>query len=134
MKKVLFLDRDGTIIREPADFQIDSLEKLAFVPYAISALKALADAGFELVLVSNQDGLGTPAFPEADFRLAHEKMLSILSGEGIVFAETFICPHRPEDKSPTRKPEIGLLIPYLKQNVLDYHQSYVIGDRKTDAK
>ena len=83
MKKALFIDRDGTIIAEPADEQIDSLEKLAFVPGAISALKALTGLGFDLVLATNQDGLGTPSFPEDTFWPAHNKMLATLGGEGV---------------------------------------------------
>ena len=78
MKRVLFIDRDGTIIAEPADEQVDSLEKLEFVPGAISALRSIAGLGFEMVMATNQDGLGTPAFPKEDFRPAHEKMLRIL--------------------------------------------------------
>ena len=85
MKKALFIDRDGTIIREPADEQIDSLEKLEFVPGAISALRSLAGRGYELVMVSNQDGLGTPSFPEETFWPAHNKMLATLAGEGVRF-------------------------------------------------
>ena len=105
MKKALFIDRDGTIVAEPADQQIDSLGKLEFVPGAISALKALAGLDFELVLASNQDGLGTDAFPEAAFLPAHEKMLSTLRGEGVEFADqlidrTFECDGAPHAKAP----------------------------------
>ena len=90
MKKALFIDRDGTIIAEPADEQIDSLEKLAFVPGAISALKALTGLGFDLVLATNQDGLGTPSFPEDTFWPAHNKMLATLGGEGVAFDDQLI--------------------------------------------
>ena len=90
MKKAIFIDRDGTIIKEPADEQIDSLEKLEFVPGAISGLRALMNRGYELVMVSNQDGLGTSSFPEDTFYPAHEKMLTTLRGEGVEFDEILI--------------------------------------------
>lgn len=134
MKKVLFIDRDGTIIVEPDDFQIDSLEKLEFLPYAISSIKKLQDAGYELVMVSNQDGRGTPSFPEESFIVPHTKMLSILKSEGIVFNEIFIDPTFEHENSPNRKPRIGMLINYLRDNQLDMEHSYVIGDRPTDVQ
>ena len=131
MKKALFIDRDGTIIAEPADQQIDSLGKLEFVPGAISALKALAGLDFELVLASNQDGLGTDAFPEAAFLPAHEKMLSTLRGEGVEFADQLIDRTFERDGAPTRKPRTGLFGNYLGGGY-DLAASYVIGDRATD--
>ena len=131
MKKALFIDRDGTIIAEPADQQIDSLGKLEFVPGAISALKALAGLDFELVLASNQDGLGTDAFPEAAFLPAHEKMLSTLRGEGVEFADQLIDRTFERDGAPTRKPRTGLFGNYLSGGY-DLAASYVIGDRATD--
>ena len=103
MKKVLFIDRDGTILKEPADEQVDSLEKLEFMPGVIGALSAIArETDFELVMVTNQDGLGTPAFPEEDFLPPHNKMLSILEGEGVRFAAQFIDRSFEADKSPFR--------------------------------
>ena len=108
MKKALFIDRDGTVIAEPADEQIDSLEKLAFVPGAISALKALTGLGFDLVLATNQDGLGTASFPEETFWPAHEKMLSTLRGEGVAFDDQLIDHSFPHDNAPTRKPGTGM--------------------------
>ena len=108
MKKALFIDRDGTIIAEPADEQIDSLEKLAFVPGAISALKALTGLGFDLVLATNQDGLGTDSFPEDTFWPAHEKMLSTLRGEGVAFDDQLIDRTFEADAAPTRKPRTGM--------------------------
>jgi imidazoleglycerol-phosphate dehydratase/histidinol-phosphatase len=133
-KKVLFVDRDGVIIMEPEDFQIDSLAKLEFVPFAISGLKRLSDAGFELVMVSNQDGRGTKSFPEEDFIIPHTKMLTTLKNEGVAFKEIFIDSSFEHKKSPNRKPGIGMLIPYLRDNSIDLEQSYVIGDRATDVQ
>lgn len=133
MKKAIFIDRDGTIIAEPADEQIDSLEKLSFVPGAISALRTLADKGYELVMVSNQDGLGTDSFPEDTFWPAHNKMLETLKGEGIVFDDILIDRSFPEDNSPNRKPGIGMLTKYLDGSY-DLSSSYVIGDRLTDIQ
>ena len=131
MKKAIFIDRDGTIIREPADEQVDSLEKLEFVPGAISALKNLVGLGYELVLATNQDGLGTPAFPMEDFLPAQNKMLKTLEGEGIVFDDMLIDEHFPEDNSPCRKPGIGMFGKYLDGSY-DLASCYVIGDRQTD--
>ena len=132
-KKAIFVDRDGTIIREPADEQVDSLEKLEFVPGAISALKALAGRGFELVLATNQDGLGTPSFPMEDFLPAQQKMLSTLRGEGVEFNDVLIDPSFPEEKSPNRKPGVGMFTKYLGGEY-DLEGSFVIGDRQTDLE
>ena len=134
MKKVLFIDRDGTIIVEPEDEQIDSLEKLEFLPYAISALKKLQDFGYELVMVSNQDGRGTSSFPEANFQVAQQKMLLTLKNEGIEFKQIFIDHSFPADNSPNRKPNTGMLTPYLIENTIDLFNSYTIGDRLTDVE
>lgn len=131
MKKALFIDRDGTILAEPADEQIDSLEKMRFVPGTISGLKALSGLGFELVLATNQDGLGTDSFPEADFWPAHEKMLATLGGEGIVFDDQLIDRTFERDNAPTRKPRTGMFARYLDGSY-DLASSYVIGDRVTD--
>ena len=131
MKKALFIDRDGTIIREPADEQIDSFAKLSFVPGAISGLKALTGLGYELVLATNQDGLGTPSFPEEDFLPVHEFILDTLEGEGIVFDDQLIDRHFPDDYSPMRKPGTGMFGRY-KDGSYDLAASYVIGDRPTD--
>ncbi|WP_418426677.1 bifunctional histidinol-phosphatase/imidazoleglycerol-phosphate dehydratase HisB [Alistipes sp.] len=131
MKKALFIDRDGTVIAEPADEQIDSLEKLAFVPGAISALKALTGLGFDLVLATNQDGLGTESFPEETFWPAHEKMLSTLRGEGVAFDDQLIDRTFPHDNAPTRKPGTGMFGRYM-DGTYDLSGSYVIGDRVTD--
>lgn len=135
MKKVLFIDRDGTIIVEPpTDFQVDSLEKLEFLPKAISALRKIADeTDYELVMVTNQDGLGTDSFPEDTFWPAQNKMVKTLEGEDIRFAEVHIDRSFPEDNLPTRKPGIGMLTAYFS-NEYDLANSYVIGDRLTDVQ
>ena len=131
-KKVLFIDRDGTIIVEPAeDLQVDSLEKLEFRAGAITALADIARLDFELVLATNQDGLGTEAFPEENFYPAHNKMLRTLAGEGIVFAEQLIDRSFEHENSPMRKPQTGMFTKYLTANY-NLSQSFVIGDRITD--
>lgn len=132
-KKAIFIDRDGTIIREPEDEQIDSLEKLEFVPGAISALSSLMGRGYELVLVSNQDGLGTESFPEDTFHPAHNKMLSILGGEGVRFDAEYIDRSFPHENLPTRKPGTAMLTSYMDGSY-DLSKSFVIGDRLTDLQ
>jgi imidazoleglycerol-phosphate dehydratase / histidinol-phosphatase len=134
MKKVLFIDRDGTIIVEPPDEQVDLFEKLKFLPGVISALgKITAETDYELVMVTNQDGLGTSSFPEETFWPVHEKMLQILKDEGINFKEIFIDRTLPEERAPTRKPGIAMLIKYLAEGI-DLDSSFVIGDRQTDVE
>lgn len=133
VKKAIFIDRDGTIIKEPADEQIDSLEKLEFVPGVISGLRQLMNRGFDIVMVSNQDGLGTDSFPEDTFWPAHTRMLSTLSGEGIVFDDILIDRSFPEENAPTRKPRTGMLTKYMTGEY-DLAESYVIGDRMTDIE
>ena len=133
MKKAIFVDRDGTLLKEPADEQIDSLEKVEFVPGAISGLKALADLGYELVMASNQDGLGTPAFPEETFWPAQNLLLKTLEGEGIRFNDILIDRSFPEDNSPCRKPRTGMFGPYLDGSY-DLPACWVIGDRETDLQ
>lgn len=133
MKSVLFIDRDGTIIREPADEQIDSFEKLQFVPGAISALSFLRQhTDFEFFMVSNQDGLGTPSFPEPTFWPVHNFILQTLEGEGVTFDDILIDRHFPCDNAPTRKPNTGLVKKYMTDPLYDMANSYVIGDRDTD--
>jgi imidazoleglycerol-phosphate dehydratase / histidinol-phosphatase len=134
MKKVLFIDRDGTILKEPEDEQIDSFEKLSFVPGVICNLAAIfSELDYELVMVTNQDGLGSPAFPEKTFWPAHNLMLNILSGEGIRFSEILIDRSLPGDNSPARKPGTSMVTHYIKGNY-DLKNSYVIGDRLTDIQ
>lgn len=133
-RRALFVDRDGTVIVEPpVDYQVDSLEKLEFVPGAISALRSIAELDYELVLASNQDGLGTASFPEHTFWPAHEKMLRTLRGEGVRFADQLIDRSMPEDNAPTRKPRTGMFGRYVGGDY-DMAGSYVIGDRATDVE
>ena len=133
-ESLLFIDRDGTILQEPADEQIDSFEKFHFVPGAISALRFLRQhTDYRFVMVSNQDGLGTPAYPEEDFWPTHNLMLEILEGEGIVFDDILIDRSFPEDNLPTRKPGTAMLTKYM-DGTYDLANSYVIGDRESDAQ
>ena len=133
MKKAIFVDRDGTLLKEPADEQIDSLEKVEFVPGAISGLKALTGLGYELVMASNQDGLGTSAFPENTFWPAQNLLLKTLEGEGVRFDDILIDPSFPEENSPNRKPRTGMFGKYLDGSY-DLATSWVIGDRETDLQ
>jgi len=133
-RRILFLDRDGTLIIEPEDFQIDSLEKLELVDGVIPALLELKAAGYEFVIVSNQDGLGTASNPLDKFQPPHDKMLSLLASQGINFVAEHIDPHFEQDNSPNRKPGIGMLLDYLKSGDLNLADSWVIGDRQTDMQ
>lgn len=133
MYKILFIDRDGTLIDEPADEQIDSFEKLKFVKGVFRNLAFIREKlDFKFVMVSNQDGLGTDAFPEDTFWPVHNFILQTLEGEGITFDEILIDPHFPEDNAPTRKPNTGLVEKYINDPECDIANSYVIGDRETD--
>ena len=135
MKNILFIDRDGTIIREPADEQIDSFEKLHFVPRAITSLAFLRQhTDYEMIMVSNQDGLGTSAFPEETFWPVQNFILDTLRGEGVVFDDILLDPHFPEDNAPTRKPNTGLVQKYIDNPNYDIAHSFVIGDRDTDRQ
>ena len=134
MKKVLFIDRDGTLIEEPEDFQVDSFAKLKFLPQVINYLgKIRRETDYEFAMVTNQDGLGTDAFPEADFLPVHNLMLEILTREGIEFSEIFIDRSFERENKLTRKPNTGLLGKYLNGDY-DLANSYVIGDRATDVQ
>ncbi|WWP01110.1 MAG: bifunctional histidinol-phosphatase/imidazoleglycerol-phosphate dehydratase HisB [Candidatus Dasytiphilus stammeri] len=133
--KVLFVDRDGTLITEPSkDCQVDSMAKLSFEPGVIPALLMLQHAGYQLVMVTNQDGLGTRNFPKIAFQGPHNFMLKIFNSQGIHFKKVLICPHYPVDHCECRKPKITLLRQYLEDNLLDKSSSYVIGDRMTDME
>jgi len=134
MKRVLFIDRDGTIIKEPADEQIDSFEKLEFYPKAISALRKIAtELDFELVMITNQDGLGTEVYPENTFWPVHNFILQSLKNEEIVFDNIVIDRTFAKDNAPTRKPNTGLLTDYFSEKY-DLKNSFVIGDRLTDIE
>lgn len=133
-RKVLFVDRDGTLNEEPPDHQVDRLAKVRLVPGVIPALLALRDAGYRFVMVTNQDGLGSPAFPQADFDLCHEHILGLFSSQGIEFDEIFICPHLPGEGCGCRKPGTALLTQYLARTSLDLDASAVVGDRETDLQ
>jgi imidazoleglycerol-phosphate dehydratase / histidinol-phosphatase len=135
MKRVIFLDRDGTLIKEPpGDFQVDSLEKLEFMPGVFRSLYRIRNfTPYELVIVSNQDGLGTPAFPAETFRIPHEKMITAFRNEGVEFDAVHMDPSLPVENSPGRKPGTGMLKAYMTGNY-DLEQSYVIGDRLTDLE
>ena len=135
MRRVLFIDRDGTLIQEPDDEQIDSFEKLRFVPGALTALAFIArHTDYQLVMVSNQDGLGTSSFPEETFWPIHRFILQTLEGEGVHFSEQLIDRHFPEDNAPTRKPGTGMVQKYMDDPEVDMAHCYVIGDRETDAQ
>jgi len=135
MKRVIFLDRDGTLIKEPPDdYQVDSLEKLEYLPGVFRNLHKIRNfTDYELVIVSNQDGMGTPSFPEEDFRIPHEKFLTAFQNEGVEFDAVFLDPSMPEENSPDRKPGTGMLKAYL-QGDYDLENSMVIGDRITDIQ
>jgi len=134
IRKILFIDRDGCLIEEPADEQIDSYEKFRLMPGVIPALLRLQSAGFRFVMVSNQDGLGTDSFPQAQFEGPQRLLLQILESQGISFDAIHIDPSRPEDNSPKRKPGVGMLLDYLRDPTLDRTHSAVIGDRETDLR
>jgi len=134
MKRVLFIDRDGTMIKEPADEQIDSFEKLEFYPKALYYLSKIADElDFELVMITNQDGLGTEVFPEDTFYPVHNFIIDTFKNEGVVFEKQYIDRSFPKDNSPNRKPKTGLLTSYFSE-AYDLQNSYVIGDRMTDME
>jgi imidazoleglycerol-phosphate dehydratase/histidinol-phosphatase len=132
--KVIFLDRDGTIIVEPPDEQIDSLEKLEMIPGVVQGLRLLMDFGYVLVMVSNQDHLGSPAYPAEAFKLVQEKLIRLLAGEGIQISGVFICRHGAEDGCDCRKPKTGLVDDYIRENKVDLAKSWALGDRETDVE
>ena len=133
--KYALLDRDGTLIFEPQDtYQIDSLEKLKILDGVIEGLHFLLNNDYRLIMISNQDGLGTESFPKKDFEIPQNAMLKIFSDNNINFEEIFVCPHLPEDNCACRKPKTGLLDDWLETVNIDTEQSFVCGDRPTDSE
>jgi imidazoleglycerol-phosphate dehydratase/histidinol-phosphatase len=133
-QKILFIDRDGTLIEEPPDNQVDALDKIRLVPGVIGALNTLADSGYRFVMVTNQDGRGTDSFPEENYQSVQEFVIDLFASQGIAFDEVFVCPHRAEDQCECRKPRTGLLTNFLAKTNLDAQESAVIGDRDTDMQ
>ena len=135
MKKILFIDRDGTMVLEPNDYQLDSFEKLEFYPKAFQYLGKIAtELDFELVMVTNQDGLGTDSHPEINFWPVHNLIMKAFENEGVVFSEVLIDKTFPHENAPTRKPATGLLTKYIGNADYDLENSFVIGDRITDVE
>ncbi len=131
---ILFIDRDGTLIEEPADFQIDAYEKIRFVRDCIPALLKLRDAGYQFVIVSNQDGLGSENYPQATFDGPQALMMQVFESQGIVFREVLIDASWPHENKPTRKPGIALALHYLRDRSIDLERSAMVGDRETDLQ
>ncbi len=134
MKNVVFVDRDGTLVEEPPDNQVDRLEKIRLTPGVIPALLDIQRAGFTLVMITNQDGLGTESFPQADFEGAQHFILELLASQGIRFDAICICPHFQREDCECRKPKPGLVRDYLTANEIDRARSFVVGDRDTDLE
>jgi imidazoleglycerol-phosphate dehydratase / histidinol-phosphatase len=134
LQRVLFVDRDGTLIEEPPDEQVDRLDKIRFLPGVFAALQRLAASGYRLVMVTNQDGLGTPSFPSEDFALVQDFVLAAFASQGVTFDAVCICPHKPTDNCDCRKPKTGLVRDYLASARVDFAGSAVIGDRLTDLE
>jgi imidazoleglycerol-phosphate dehydratase/histidinol-phosphatase len=130
----LFIDRDGTLIEEPADCQVDSLAKVRFMPGVFAALAELTRCGYRLIMVTNQDGLGTPSFPRAAFEEPQGFILESFRSQGVEFDAVLVCPHRPQDGCVCRKPRTALVEPYLRREAIDVPASAVIGDRDSDLE
>ena len=132
--KVLFVDRDGTLVEEPPDNQVDALHKVRLLPGVIPSLLQLVEAGFRLIMVTNQDGLGSASFPAADFHRCQDHIIALFASQGIRFDDVLICPHRAADGCDCRKPRSGLVAPFLARTNIDLARSAVIGDRETDLQ
>ena len=132
LKKILFIDRDGTLVREPPDQQVDRLEKVELMDGVIPALLRLTQEGYRLVMVSNQDGLGTANYPQQAFETVQTFILKLFASQGICFDDILVCPHSAEMGCNCRKPAVGLLTAYLHSMAWDRQRSLVIGDRETD--
>jgi imidazoleglycerol-phosphate dehydratase/histidinol-phosphatase len=130
--KILFVDRDGTLIEEPHDEQVDALDKIRFLPGVFAALTQLRDAGFALAMVTNQDGLGTPSFPQERFELPHAFVLEAFRSQGLEFEAVFVCPHTRHDGCRCRKPGTALVDEWVRERGVDLAASVMIGDRDTD--
>lgn len=133
-EKIAFLDRDGTLIWEPLDKQVDQLTKVSLMPGVFPALMRLQEAGYQFVMITNQDGLGTDSFPQEDFRPVQDFVLELFASQGIVFRDIFICPHFEDDGCKCRKPLPGHIANFLDQVAVDRSNSVVIGDRETDLE
>tara|TARA_B100000989_G_scaffold273575_1_gene231830 strand:+ start:1071 stop:2198 length:1128 start_codon:yes stop_codon:yes gene_type:complete len=135
MQKILFIDRDGTLALEPEGYQLDAFDKLIFYPDVFTFLSKIADElDYELVMITNQDGLGTESFPEETFWPVHKFLIKTFENEGVIFRDVFIDKSFPKDNAPTRKPRIGMLTSYLDSASYDLKNSFVIGDRLTDME
>jgi imidazoleglycerol-phosphate dehydratase/histidinol-phosphatase len=132
--KVVFIDRDGTLVAEPSDEQVDSLEKLELIPGVIQGLRLLQDRGYVLVMVTNQDNLGSAVYPMDKYEIVQNKLMRLLTGEGIRFEQVFVCPHNKKENCECRKPKTALVDEFLRSNAVDLSRSYVFGDRETDVK
>lgn len=134
-KKVLFIDRDGTLINEaPPEYRIDSFDKLSFYPHIFEYMRKIAKLNFELVMVTNQDGLGRPEFPEDKFWPIHNFVIKSFENEGVKFSNVLIDATYPQENSPTRKPGTGMLTEYMGSKAYNLKKSFVIGDRITDMQ
>jgi len=133
-ERVLFVDRDGTLIEEPPDEKIDRLDKIKLLPGVIPALMDLKRAGLKLVMVTNQDGLGTPSLPTEDFDAAHRFVLDLFASQGVVFDAVFVCPHYKHENCGCRKPKLGMVEEYVRTHPIDTARSFMVGDRDTDLE
>ena len=132
--RVLFVDRDGTLIEEPPDEQVDSIEKIRFMPGVFAALRQAQRAGYKLAMITNQDGLGSESFPQAAFDVPHQFMMDAFSSQGVEFDAVFVCPHRKSDGCDCRKPKTKLVEAFVRDQAVDLDGSVMIGDRETDLE